>query len=135
MQLKPEHAKFDAYLNLDNGSGKIRGIYLEGNDSARPVFEEMFAPFHDLGARTITLKHTSGTDHLPFDDVGLPAYQFIQDPLDYGTITHHSDMDTYSHAVPEDLMQASAIIATLTYEIANREEPMPRKPLPMPIGK
>lgn len=126
-EVKPEQAKFDAYLNLDNGSGKIRGIYLEGNDAARPLFEHWLSPFHDLGAATVTLKHTGGTDHLSFDDAGLPAFQFIQDPLDYGTITHHSDMDTYPHAVPEDLMQASAVIATLVYDIANRDEMVPRK--------
>jgi carboxypeptidase Q len=129
MQLKPEHAKLDAYLNLDNGSGRIRGVYLEGNDAARPWFEGVFQPFHDLGVTTLTLKHTGGTDHLSFDDVGLPGFQFIQDPLDYGTVTHHSDMDTYSHAIPEDLMQASAVIATLVYDIANRDEMFPRKPL------
>ena len=130
MQVRPEHGKLDAYLNLDNGSGKIRGIYLEGNDGARPAFEQWLAPFHDLGVTTVTLKHTGGTDHLSFDAVGLPAFQFIQDPLDYGTVTHHSDMDTYSHAVPEDLMQASAVIASLVYDIANRETPIPRKPVP-----
>ncbi len=129
MQLKPEQAKLDAYLNLDNGSGKIRGVYLQGNDGARPLFEKMMMPFHDMGARTITLKNTGGTDHLSFDAVGLPGFQFIQDPLDYGTVTHHSDMDTYSHAVPEDLMQASAIIATMVYDIANRPEMFPRKPM------
>lgn len=129
MQLKPEHAKLDAYLNLDNGSGKIRGVYLEGNDAARPLFEGMFQPFRDLGVTTLTLKHTGGTDHLSFDDVGLPGFQFIQDPLDYGTVAHHSDMDTYSHAVPEDLMQASAVIATLVYDIANHDEMFPRKAL------
>ncbi len=134
MQLKPEHARFDAYLNLDNGSGKIRGVYLQGNDAARPVFEKMLAPFNDMGARTLTLKNTGGTDHLSFDAVGLPGFQFIQDPLDYGTVTHHSDVDTYSHAVPADLMQASAIIATMTYEIANAPETFPRKPLPVAIN-
>ncbi len=135
MQLKPEHAKLDAYLNLDNGSGKIRGVYLEGNDSARPLFERFMQPFHDLGVTTTTLKHTGGTDHLSFDDAGLPGFQFIQDPLDYSTVTHHSDMDTYSHAVPEDLMQASAVIATLVYDIANQDEEMPRKPLPVNSAK
>src|SRR5437764_1080193 len=96
----------------------------------------MFQTFRDLGVTTITLKHTGGTDHLSYDDVGLPGFQFIQDPLDYGTVTHHSDMDTYSHAVPEDLMQASAVIATLVYDIANYEEEMPRKPLPSAtVGK
>ncbi len=126
-EVKPEQAKLDAYLNLDNGSGKIRGIYLEGNDAVRPLFESWLAPFRDLGVTTVTLRHTGGTDHLSFDDAGLPAFQFIQDPLDYSTVTHHSDMDTYSHAVPEDLMQASAVIATLVYDIANRDEMLPRK--------
>lgn len=132
MELKPEHAKLDAYLNLDNGSGKIRGVYLEGNDAARPLFETMFRPFADLGVQTLTLKNTGGTDHLSFDSVGLPGFQFIQDPLEYGTVTHHSSMDTYDHAVPEDLMQASAVIATLVCDIANRDEAFPRKPLPKP---
>jgi hypothetical protein len=126
-EVKPEQAKFDAYLNLDNGSGKIRGIYLEGNDAIRPLFEHWLGPFRDMGVSTITLKHTGGTDHLSFDDAGLPAFQFIQDPLDYGTVAHHSDMDTYPHAVEEDLMQASAVIATLVYDIANRDEMVPRK--------
>ncbi len=135
MELKPEQANLDAYLNLDNGSGKIRGVYLQGNDAARPIFEKMMGPFNDLGARTTSLKNTGGTDHLSFDAVGLPGFQFIQDPLDYGTVTHHSDMDTYTHAVPEDLMQASAIIATMVYEIANRPDMFPRKPLPAVAGK
>ena len=130
MQLKPEQAKLDAYLNLDNGSGKIRGVYLQGNDGARPTFEKILQPFHDMGARTISLKNTGGTDHLSFVAVGLPGFQFIQDPLDYGTATHHSDIDTYSHAVEEDLMQASAIVASAVYDIANSPEMFPRSPLP-----
>ncbi len=126
-EVKPEQAKFDAYLNLDNGSGKIRGVWLEGNDAIRPLFEKWMAPFRDMGVTTTSLRHTGGTDHLSFDDAGLPAFQFIQDPLDYGTVTHHSDMDTYPHAIPEDLMQASAVIATLVYDISNREQMVPRK--------
>jgi Zn-dependent M28 family amino/carboxypeptidase len=126
-EVKPEQAKLDAYLNLDNGSGKIRGVYLEGNDAIRPLFEKWFAPFRDMGVTTISLKHTGGTDHLSFDDAGIPAFQFIQDPLDYGTIAHHSDMDTYPHAIQEDLMQASAVIATLVYNISNRDQMVPRK--------
>jgi carboxypeptidase Q len=132
MKLTAEHARFSGYFNLDNGSGKIRGVYMEGNEAMRPVFESWFAPFHDLGVATITIRNTSGTDHLSFDAVGLPAFQFIQDPLDYDTITHHSSMDTYDHAVPEDLMQASAVIATLVYEAANRKEMLPRRELPKP---
>ena len=125
--IKPEHAKLDAYLNLDNGSGRIRGVYLEDNDAARPLFEQMLRPFADLGATTVTMKHTGGTDHLSFDAVNLPGFQFIQDPLDYFTATHHSDVDTFSHAVPEDLMQASAVIASLVYDIANEPKQFPRK--------
>ncbi|HZS54754.1 MAG TPA: M20/M25/M40 family metallo-hydrolase [Bryobacteraceae bacterium] len=126
-EVKPEQAKLDAYLNLDNGSGKIRGIYLENNDAIRPLFEHWLAPFRDMDVTTVSLRHTGGTDHLSFDDAGIPAFQFIQDPLDYGTITHHSDMDTYPHAVPEDLMQASAVIASLVYDISNRDQMVPRK--------
>jgi len=126
-EIKPEQAKLDAYLNLDNGSGKIRGIYLEENDAIRPLFENWLAPFRDLDVTTITEQHTSGTDHQSFDAAGLPAFQFIQDPLDYETLVHHSDVDTYDHAIPEDLMQASAVIAALVYDIANRDELVPRK--------
>ncbi len=126
-EVKPEQAKFDIYLNLDNGSGKIRGVYLEDNDAIRPLFENWLAPFRDLDVTTISEQHTSGTDHQSFDAAGLPAFQFIQDPLDYETLVHHSDVDTYSHAIPEDLMQASAVIASLVYDFANRDELAPRK--------
>ena len=118
------------YFNLDNGSGKIRGVYLQDNDAMRPIFEQWLDAFRDLGVTTVTIRNTGGTDHLSFDAVGLPGFQFIQDPLDYGTVTHHSSMDTYDHAVPADLMQASAVIATLVYEAANRDEMLPRRPLP-----
>jgi hypothetical protein len=134
MNCSEEHTAFDAYLNLDNGSGKIRGVYLQGNDAARPLFERYLAPFRDMDSGTMTLKNTGGTDHLSFDAVGLPGFQFIQDPLDYGTVTHHSDADTYSHAIPQDLMQAAAIIATVVYDIANSDEKFPRKELPKPLG-
>jgi hypothetical protein len=125
-EMKPEQAKFDIYLNLDNGSGKVRGVYLEENDAIRPLFENYLSPFRDMDVTTISERKTGGTDHQSFDDAGLPAFQFIQDSLDY-SLTHHSDTDTYSHAVPEDLMQASAVIATLVYDFANRDEPAPRK--------
>ena len=100
---------------------------------ARPIFDGWFAPFKDLGADTITIRATGGTDHLSFDSVGLPAFQFIQDPLDYGTRTHHSELDVYDHAEPGDLMQASAIMASFVYNAANREGLFPRKPLPEPL--
>jgi carboxypeptidase Q len=126
-----EHAKLAAYFNLDNGSGRIRGVYLQGNDAARPFFERaLTGPFRDLGVTTISLRNTGGTDHLSFDDVGLPGFQFIQDPLDYSTVTHHSTMDTYDHLVPADLIQASAVIASVVVQEANAPEMMPRKPLP-----
>lgn len=130
MNVTPEHAKLSGYFNLDNGSGKIRGVYLQGHDAMRPLFEAWLAPFRDMGATTITIRNTGGTDHLSFDAVGLPGFQFIQDPLDYGTITHHSDMDTYDHAIPADLMQAAAVVATCVYETANRPDLLPRRELP-----
>ena len=133
MALKPEHKKLAAYFNLDNGSGKIRGIYLQGNDMVRPIFESWLAPFRDEGATTITIRNTGGTDHQSFDAVGLPGFQFIQDPLDYGSRTHHSELDVYDHANPADLMQASAILAAFVYAAANRSEMLPRKPLPPPL--
>ena len=132
MQLKPAHAKLSGYFNHDNGTGKIRGVYLQGHEAMRPVFESWLAPFRDMGVTTISIRNTGGTDHLSFAAVGLPGFQFIQDPLDYGTIAHHSDMDTWDHAVPEDLMQASAVIATLVYQTATRPEMLPRRELPKP---
>jgi carboxypeptidase Q len=132
MKLQPEHAKVAAYFNLDNGSGKIRGVYLQGNDMVRPIFEAWLAPFKDLGAGTLTIRNTGGTDHLSFDAVGLPGFQFIQDPLEYNTRTHHSNMDVYDRLQAGDLMQASAIIASFAWHAANRDQMLPRKPLPKP---
>jgi hypothetical protein len=119
--------KLSVYLNLDNGTGKIRGIYLQGNEAARPVFERWFEPFHDLGAAALTLQNTGGTDHLSFDAIGLPAFQFIQDPMEYSSRTHHSNMDTYDHLSADDLKQAATIIASLVYDAAQWDEQMPRK--------
>jgi carboxypeptidase Q len=133
MQLKPAHAKLSGYFNLDNGTGKIRGVYLQGNDAMRPVFEAWLAPFRDLGVTTITIRNTGGTDHQSFDQVGLPGFQFIQDEVEYGRMTHHSNMDVYDHAVSADLMQAAAVIATVVYHAANRPELLPRKELPPPL--
>jgi len=130
MKTTPEHAKLAGYFNLDNGAGEIRGAYLQGNDMMRPLFEQWLAPFRDLGTVSITIRNTGGTDHLSFDEVGLPGFQFIQDDLDYMTMTHHSDMDTYDHAPPADMMQCSAVIASVVYHAANRSEMLPRKPLP-----
>ncbi len=132
MQIKPDQAKVSGYFNLDNGSGKIRGVYLQGNDAARPLFEAWLAPFRDQGVTTISIRDTGGTDHQSFDAVGIPGFQFIQDGLEYGTRTHHSNMDVYDHTQAGDLMQAAAVMATVVYNAATRAEKVPRKPLPEP---
>ncbi len=130
MALKPEHEKLSGYFNLDNGTGKIRGIYLQGNDMMRPIFQAWLDPFRDYGANTVTIRNTGGTDHQSFDAVGLPGFQFIQDPMDYSSETHHSTADTYDHLQAGDLMEASAIMAAVAYDAATRDEKLPRKPLP-----
>ena len=132
MKPTPEHAKLSAYFNIDNGSGKVRGIYLQGNDMVRPLFQAWLEPFKDLGATTVTIRNTGGTDHQSFDAVGLPGFQFIQDPIEYGTRTHHSNMDVYDRVQKGDLMQISAVVASFVYNTAMREEMLPRKPLPKP---
>ncbi len=132
MKLTSEHAKLSGYFNFDNGTGKIRGVYLQGNDMMRPIFESWFVPFKDLGAGVISIRNTGGTDHLSYDAVGLPGFQFIQDPMDYETRTHHSNMDVYDRIQPGDLMQSSAIIASFVYNTATRPDMLPRKPLPPP---
>jgi hypothetical protein len=128
---KPEHALLAAYFNLDNGSGRIRGVNLQGNEAARPIFEAWLAPFKYLQAATVTTSNTGGTDHMPFNAVGLPGFQFIQDPLNYESRTHHSSLDVYEEAVPDDLKQASVIMASVVYHAAMRDEMMPR-PVPPP---
>lgn len=132
LELKPEHEKFSAYYNLDNGTGKIRGVYLQGNEAVRPYFRRWLAPFADLGAGTITPSNTGGTDHQSFDAVGLPGFQFIQDEVEYDTRTHHSNMDEYDRAQADDLKQAAAIMAAFVYNTAQLDEQLPRKPLPNP---
>jgi carboxypeptidase Q len=132
MKLTDGHAKLAAYFNLDNGTGKIRGVYLQGNDMVRPIFESWLEPFKDYGAKTVTIRNTGGTDHLSFHAVGLPGFQFVQDGIEYSSRTHHSNMDTYDRLVPADLMQAAAVVATFAYHAANREEMLPRVPLPKP---
>ena len=127
---KPGHDDLTAYFNMDNGSGKFRGIYAEGNVAAVPIFREWLAPFSSMGATTVAIRPTSGTDHVFMQSVGIPAYQFIQDPLDYGARLHHTSIDTYDHLKAEDLRQASIILATFLLNAANRDEPLPRMPLP-----
>jgi hypothetical protein len=132
MQLLPAHEKFAGYFNIDNGTGKVRGIYLQGNEACRPIFAKWLEPFHDLGASTITVTNTGGTDHQAFDAVGLPGFQFIQDEIEYNTRTHHTNMDSYNHLREDDLKQIATIVTAFVYNTAQREEKLPRKPLPAP---
>jgi carboxypeptidase Q len=130
--LKPEQPKVSGYFNLDNGSGKILGIYLQENAAVAPIFAQWMEPLKDLGVTTISMRNTGGTDHESFDGVGIPGFQFIQDRLDYGSRTHHSNMDTYERLQPPDLAQAATVEAIFVYNTAMREQMLPRKPLPHP---
>ena len=131
-EIAPAHALLSGYFNLDNGTGRVRGVYLQGNEAVAPIFRAWLRPFHDLDATTLTLDNTGGTDHLSFDTVGLPGFQFIQDPVSYNTRTHHSNMDTWDHAVAEDLQQAATIIASFAWHTAQRDDMLPRKFLELP---
>jgi len=128
----PEWDKLDAYYNLDNGTGKVRGVYTQGNFAIAPIFAQWIAPLTDLGVTTITNRNTGGTDHLSFDGVGLPGFQFIQDPMDYETRTHHSDMDTVDRLHQADLEQAAVVEAIFLWNTSQRDAMMPRKPFPHP---
>ncbi len=130
MKLKPEHAGFAGYFNIDNGAGKVRGIYLQGNEMERPIFEQWFAAIKDLAPGAVTIRNTGGTDHQSFDAVGLPGFQFIQDPLDYDSRTHHSSADTYERVQQADLEQMAIVEAYFVYNAAMRPEKLPRKDLP-----
>jgi hypothetical protein len=127
---RPGHRDLTAYFNLDNGSGRIRGIHTEGNVAVVPVFQEWLAPFASMGATSVAVQPTGGTDHVHLQSVGIPGYQFIQDPLDYGSRLHHTSIDTYDHLKAEDLRQAAVIMASFLWLAANRDEPLPRMPLP-----
>jgi len=127
---RPGHRDLVAYFNMDNGSGRFRGIYTEGNVAVVPIFQEWLAPFASMGATTVAIRPTGGTDHVHMQSVGVPGYQFIQDPLDYGSRLHHTSIDTYDHLRAEDLRQNAVIMATFLLSAANREEPLPRMPLP-----
>jgi hypothetical protein len=133
--VKPEQAKISAYFNVDNGSGKIRGVYLQENEAVTPIFEAWMQPFKDLGMSTLTMRNTGGTDHQSFDAVGIPGFQFIQDPLDYETRTHHSNMDVYDRLQADDLKQAAVIVASFVYNAAMREQMLPRKPIEKALPK
>jgi carboxypeptidase Q len=132
MKLKPEHSKFSAYFNIDNGTGAIRGVYLQGNEAVAPIFQAWMQPFKNLGMTTLAIRGTGGTDHQSFDAVGLPGFQFIQDPIEYDSRTHHSNMDVYERIQAPDLMKDAVIVASFAYHAANRDEKLPRKPLPPP---
>jgi carboxypeptidase Q len=133
--VKPEQAKVAAYFNVDNGTGKIRGVYLQENEAVAPIFEAWMKPFKDLGMNTLTMRNTGGTDHLSFDAVGIPGFQFIQDPIEYETRTHHSNMDVYDRLQPEDLKQISVIVAGFVYDAAMRDQMLPRKPIEKALPK
>jgi len=130
LTVKPDHAKFSVYFNMDNGTGRIRGIYAQENAAVVPIFEAWLKPLADLGATTVTMRNTMGTDHTPFDAVGLPGFQFIQDDVEYSARSHHSNADVYERLQREDLIQASVVIATFVYHTAMRDRLLPRKPLP-----
>ena len=127
--VKPEQAKISAYFNVDNGTGKIRGVYLQENEAVAPIFDAWMKPFKDLGMTTLTMRTTGGTDHLSFDAVGIPGFQFIQDPIEYETRTHHSNMDVYDRLQPDDLKQMAVIVAGFVYDAATRDQMLPRKPI------
>ncbi|HJR06814.1 MAG TPA: M20/M25/M40 family metallo-hydrolase [Pyrinomonadaceae bacterium] len=127
---KPEYDKFAGYFNLDNGTGKIRGVYLQGNEAIRPLFRTWLMPFRDMGAQTLSISNTGGTDHLSFDAIGLPGFQFIQDEVEYDTRTHHSNQDVFDRIQADDMKQAATIMAAFVYQAAMRDEKLPRKPAP-----
>ena len=127
---KAEYEKLSAYFNLDNGTGKIRGVYLQGNESVRSLFRQWLAPFRDMGATTLSIANTGGTDHLSFDAIGLPGFQFIQDEIEYDTRTHHSNQDVFDRIQADDMKQAATIMAAFVYQTAMRDEKLPRKPAP-----
>ena len=124
-----DYEKLSAYYNLDNGTGKIRGVYLQGNSLVKPIYEAWLAPFADTGANTLTILNTGGTDHLSFDRIGLPGFQFIQDEIEYSTRTHHSNQDNYDRIQAEDMKQAATIMAAFVYQTAMMDEKIPRKPM------
>ena len=132
---KPEFDKFSAYFNLDNGTGKIRGVYMQGNEAVRPIFRKWLQPFREMGASTLTISNTGGTDHQSFDGIGLPGFQFIQDEIEYGTRTHHSNQDVFDRIQADDMKQASVIMAAFVYNAAMADQKLPRKPAATPSSE
>ncbi|MGH7568470.1 MAG: M20/M25/M40 family metallo-hydrolase [Gemmatimonadales bacterium] len=131
---KAELDKISAYVNVDNGTGRIRGIWNQSNEAVLPVFEQILWPFRDLGVVAVRRGNTGGTDHLAFDAAGVPGFNFIQDPIEYGTRTHHTDADTFERLLIDDLKQAATVVAYTVYHLAMRDEMMPRKPAPAATG-
>lgn len=129
-----EQRRLAAYFNVDNGSGKIRGVYLQEIEAERPIFDAWMGPFKDMGMKTLTIENTGGTDHLSFIGVGLPGFQFIQDPLDYGNVTHHTNQDVYERLQPDDMKFNAAVVASFAWQAAQRDEKLPRPPEPGPVG-
>jgi hypothetical protein len=132
LELKPDQQKISGYFNVDNGTGKILGVYLQENVAEAPIFAQWIEPLKDLGVTAISVRNTEGTDHESFDNVGIPGFQFIQDKLDYASRTHHTNMDTYERLQPGDLAQAATVEAIFVYNAAMRDQMLPRKPLPHP---
>jgi Zn-dependent M28 family amino/carboxypeptidase len=130
MQIKPEHGLISAYYNLDNGTGKIRGMWMQGNLAITPIFSQWIEPLKGFGVSTLSPRIVSGSDYVAFDEVGVPAFQFIQDRLEYNSRTHHSNMDVYDRVQRGDVIQASVVLASFAYNTAMRAEKLPRKPLP-----
>jgi carboxypeptidase Q len=130
IQRGPEYNQLSVYFNLDNGAGKIRGIYLQGDEGARPLFTKWLEPFHDVGAKTVTLSRTGSTDHISFDTIGLPGFEFLQDPLDYMTRSHHSNEDVFDRIQADDLKEAATVMAAFVYDAAMIDEKIPRQPPP-----
>jgi hypothetical protein len=134
MKTTAEHDGFAGYFNIDNGTGRVRGIYLQGNEMCRPIFEQWFAAMKDITPGVITVRNTGGTDHQSFDAVGLPGFQFIQDGMDYDTRTHHSNMDVFDRIQQQDMEQMAVVEAAFVYNAATRPEKLPRKELPAAQG-
>jgi len=130
LTFKPDYKKVSAYFNIDNGTGKLRGIYCQENAAVCPIFQQWLEPFKDLGVTTVSMRNTGSTDHVPFDAVGVPGFQFIQDPVEYFTRTHHTNMDVYERIQRDDVMQAAVVLASVVWQAANRDQMLPRKPLP-----
>jgi carboxypeptidase Q len=135
MQLKPEQAKLAGYFNMDNGTGAYRGVYLQGNEAVAPIFKQWMSAFENMGMTHLTIRNTGGTDHLSYSAVGLSGFQFIQDDMQYGTRTHHTNLDVYDQIVAADMMKNAVITAAFVYQTANREQQLPRKALPKPAPR